>query len=265
MESPGEFLKRERELRGVTIETISLELKLSPKTIKAIEDNNEAELPHSAYVKGFIRSYCHWLGLDDNDAVLRYESYLRERAEIELMGKSSKRSKPSDEGVMGEGVRPKAKAGLQTSIIFAVAGLLIIIGYVVVYGPSRSEMVTLPKAEVVVDVDEDKTLKGEDAEAGLLEVAAPTVVLPELSAEEVSLDNDEDLSGVVDSTNAESATVTETTPLGQEVLTANKKLSLDMYARKLSWVDVSIDGEPPYDITLREGERVSLKAAKVFF
>ena len=74
MESPGEFLRRERELRGVTIETISSELKLSPKTIKAIEDNDVAELPHSAYVKGFIRSYCHWLGLDDNDAILRYES-----------------------------------------------------------------------------------------------------------------------------------------------------------------------------------------------
>lgn len=265
MESPGEFLRRERELRGVTIETISSELKLSPKTIKAIEDNDVAELPHSTYVKGFIRSYCHWLGLDDNDAILRYESYLRERTEIE----SGKKKKESGKGADArEEVRPTAKTGLYMTVVFAIVGIVLIIGYVVIYGGSRPDMMT-PDHGVVTERDEAQPLPVEGAEVlsedgvAAPETSAPIVVLPEVSKPQVSApktpvnDKEEVLS------TPEASSVTPA-PVG-EATDAKKDLSLEIRARELTWVEVSLDKDPPYDITLREGERVSLKAAKVFF
>ena len=259
MESPGEFLRRERELRGVTIETISSELKLSPKTIKAIEDNDVAELPHSAYVKGFIRSYCHWLGLDDNDAILRYESYLRERTEIE----SKKNMK---EPVAGrdarEEARPTAKTGLYTTVAFAIVGIVIIVGYVVIYGGSRPDMVSVTHG-VVMEKDVAQPLPLESAEvlsedgAASPEASAPIVVLPEVSKPETLVPKDV--------SSAPKAAPAVTTPSPSEAVAVKKDLSLEIRARELTWIEVSLDKDPPYDITLREGESVSLKAAKVFF
>ena len=272
MESPGEFLRRERELRGVTIETISSELKLSPKTIKAIEDNDVAELPHNAYVKGFIRSYCHWLGLDDNDAILRYESYLRERTEIE--GKESK--KKTKEPVAGrdarEEARPTAKTGLYMTVAFAIVGIVIIVGYVVIYGGSRPDMMSVTHG-VVMEKDVAQPLSLESAEvlsedgAASPETSAPIVVLPEVSSPEVSSPEVSGPETLVpeDVSSAPKAAPAVTTPSPSEAVAVKKDLSLEIRARELTWIEVSLDKDPPYDITLREGESVSLKAAKVFF
>lgn len=80
MESPGEYLKRERELRKVSLAAIFEATRVPMKCLEAIEADDYDQLPHPTFVKGFIKSYCKVLGLDETDAVLRYEIYLKERA-----------------------------------------------------------------------------------------------------------------------------------------------------------------------------------------
>jgi cytoskeletal protein RodZ len=81
MESPGTYLRRERELRGVSLKDISEVVQVSLRLLEALERDDYEILPHPTYVKGFIRSYCKYLGLDENDAVLRFEVYLKEGPE----------------------------------------------------------------------------------------------------------------------------------------------------------------------------------------
>jgi cytoskeletal protein RodZ len=81
MESPGEYLKRERELRGVSLKDISEVIRVSLNLLEALERDDYDMLPHPAYVKGYIKSYCKYLGLDENDAALRFELYLKESPE----------------------------------------------------------------------------------------------------------------------------------------------------------------------------------------
>lgn len=89
MESPGEHLKRERELREVSLLKIFESTRVPMKYLEAIEADRIEGLPHPAFVKGFIRSYCKVLGLDENDAVLRYEVWLADMAaEAEGAGKA---------------------------------------------------------------------------------------------------------------------------------------------------------------------------------
>ncbi len=78
MESPGEYLKRERVLRGVSLKDLAEDIKVSLKLLEALERDEYELLPHPTYVKGFIKAYCNCLGLDGNDAVLRFEIYLKE-------------------------------------------------------------------------------------------------------------------------------------------------------------------------------------------
>ncbi len=78
MESAGKYLKRERELRGVSIEDIADSTRISVKLLVSLEDGDYENLPHRTFVKGFIQSYCKCLGIDRTDVVLRYEEHLRD-------------------------------------------------------------------------------------------------------------------------------------------------------------------------------------------
>jgi len=79
MESPGEYLKRERELRRASLASIFEGTRVPLKYLEAIEADEYETLPHPTFVKGFIKAYCKFLGLDETDAVLRYEIYMKER------------------------------------------------------------------------------------------------------------------------------------------------------------------------------------------
>lgn len=83
MESPGEYLRRERELRGVPIGKIYEATRVPMKYLAALEADEYDTMPHPTFIKGYIKTYCKALGLDETDAVLRFEVFLREKNEKE--------------------------------------------------------------------------------------------------------------------------------------------------------------------------------------
>ena len=59
----GAALRAEREKRGLDIEDAANRLKIGARLLRALEEGDEASLPHLAYTKGFIRSYAAYVGL----------------------------------------------------------------------------------------------------------------------------------------------------------------------------------------------------------
>ncbi len=74
MDSVGVFLKRERELREITLEEVAKGTNISRNGLKAIEEDRFDDLPAEVFVRGFIRSYAEFIGIDPEDAILRLES-----------------------------------------------------------------------------------------------------------------------------------------------------------------------------------------------
>lgn len=68
----GEHLKRERELRGVSLEEVSAATRISTKFLVAIEHGQWEHLPGGAFNRGFIRSASKYLGLDEENMVAEY-------------------------------------------------------------------------------------------------------------------------------------------------------------------------------------------------
>jgi cytoskeletal protein RodZ len=77
-ESFGKYLKRERELRNISLKEIAKNTKVRERFLKAIEEDQYNVLPSKAYVKSFIFAYAKYVGLDPNDTLLRYQSILKE-------------------------------------------------------------------------------------------------------------------------------------------------------------------------------------------
>lgn len=72
LESLGARLKKEREQRKITLDDISLSTKIAPRFLVAIEEEQFDQLPGGIFNKGFVRSYAHYLGIDENQAVADY-------------------------------------------------------------------------------------------------------------------------------------------------------------------------------------------------
>ena len=68
----GEFLRRERELRRISLDDVAERTKISRRYLEAIEEERYDRLPGEAFVRGFIRSYAQSVGLDPDDTLLIY-------------------------------------------------------------------------------------------------------------------------------------------------------------------------------------------------
>jgi len=62
--SPGTVLRGAREARGESVGEVAFALKLSPRQIDAMENDDFAALPGMAFVRGFMRNYARYLGID---------------------------------------------------------------------------------------------------------------------------------------------------------------------------------------------------------
>lgn len=62
--SAGARLRQVREMRGESINEVSQALKLAPRQVEALESGRYEALPGLAFVRGFMRNYARYLGLD---------------------------------------------------------------------------------------------------------------------------------------------------------------------------------------------------------
>lgn len=69
----GENLRREREMRGVTLEEIAESTKIGTRMLKALESDQFSDLPGGIFTRNFIRAYAQYLGLDEEHALAEYK------------------------------------------------------------------------------------------------------------------------------------------------------------------------------------------------
>jgi transcriptional regulator with XRE-family HTH domain len=84
MSSFGEELKRERELRQITLREVSEATKINLRYLDALERNDFRHLPGGVFNKGFVRAYAQYIGIDPEAMVNAY--LLEERAQQEARG-----------------------------------------------------------------------------------------------------------------------------------------------------------------------------------
>jgi cytoskeleton protein RodZ len=68
----GSSLRAAREHQGLELSAVERETRIRTKYLQALEDERFALLPGTAYVKGFLRTYADFLGLDGMRFVEEY-------------------------------------------------------------------------------------------------------------------------------------------------------------------------------------------------
>jgi cytoskeletal protein RodZ len=113
----GEYLRREREMRGVSLEEISTATKISIRFLQAIENEELSKLPGGIFTRSFVRTYARYLGLDEERALADCQLAGHQKPEVDIRRIPANRARPSG-------------AASRTRIIaLLLAGVLLASGY----------------------------------------------------------------------------------------------------------------------------------------
>lgn len=128
-DSLGEELRRERELRDISLKEIADATKIGKRYLEAIEKNDYKTLPAAVFTRGFVREYARYLGLNAEDLVSRYSQIasdaeaLAESNEPSLQRPHLRPDRPSRE-------IPRPYARVDRNVIWFAAILVVIVGVI---------------------------------------------------------------------------------------------------------------------------------------
>lgn len=69
----GERLKRERELREVSLDEVGKGTRIAERFLQALENEQWDRLPAGVFGRGFVRSIARYLGLSEEDLLAEYD------------------------------------------------------------------------------------------------------------------------------------------------------------------------------------------------
>lgn len=146
MPSFGQDLKREREVRGISLQEIAETTKISLRYLQALEEDQFELLPGKFLTRAIIRSYAQAIGLDPVEVLNQYLQLITKEAK-----EKEKIPAPEKKQILSKyNIRSMAIV----IIIFSLA--LIIISWLVFHSPSLQvheslSLTKLPSAQTTVN------------------------------------------------------------------------------------------------------------------
>ncbi|MFL6197373.1 MAG: helix-turn-helix domain-containing protein [Thermoanaerobaculia bacterium] len=119
----GDWLRRQREMREISLRDIADRTKISMRYLEAMEADRFDLLPAPIFAKGFLREYARYVGLSPDDVVNHYLSvhHPEELADPKEDTKVRTRPKPIDPG------QPMVGRNWSYGLLLALAGLILLV------------------------------------------------------------------------------------------------------------------------------------------
>jgi cytoskeleton protein RodZ len=150
MASLGQELKRERELRGISLREIADSTRINLRFLQAIEEDRLDALPGAFFVRAILRSYARSIGIDEHQVLNKYQEIYTFEEQLQY-GESARRTVHPPQPRW----RPFFRRSWKTAALpVAIMGIGLILLYVFVLAPAKAPRVSVvasppvPQAEV---------------------------------------------------------------------------------------------------------------------
>lgn len=124
MESIGQYLKRIREERGLSIGEVARLTRIKPDQIEALEEDRLEKFPGEVFARGFVRIYARCLDLDEDETMDRFS----QTAQSFFRGKDEDQ-RQTEQTVVLQNSRRKLQSRFVQVAVVAIMGLAIVIVY----------------------------------------------------------------------------------------------------------------------------------------
>ena len=254
----GEYFKLVRETKRLSMDEVAMKTRIHPEFLRALEEENFAKLPDQVFVKGFVRSYARSLGLDEEEAIRRFDESSstfyskqdeRERLRVKQAEDERRRKANKKAVVAAAGVALLVLALLFTREQSAVS-------------PDRSggsdggrRAAALPNTPIkpVEAIVKGQPRESVEARTPVESAPKPVEPAPVQATESVP----------------EPAPLPPPMPLAPqpqsiEVARVPEPLELELQALELSWVLVQVDEGQPQEVLLKRGDHAKWSAGEKF-
>lgn len=235
----GEELKRIREEKGLSIYDVEEQTKIKATFIEALEKENFDKIPGRVYVKGFIKNYAKFLGLDYTVYLQEINKHFKEDKSEDILANS----KP-------QLVRPVREKGSSDKVLKGIA-LLLVLAVLLIGGYKGFEYFMSEKAKGPQISEEKPEVQPEPQPEKEVEPAAPAT-----EANPAPVTEPEPKPEPTPATEPEAQPQPEVTPPAQPVA---EKMELEVIMSEggpgldSCWIQVIVDGKLEFEQTIFAG------------
>lgn len=134
----GDKLKREREMRRITLDEISESTKIPRRYLESLERENFETLPGGVFNKGFVKAYARFLGLNEEQAIADYVAVAKEEPA------------PEDQFPLEIHEKPDRELNPRKSQFPLIAAVVALVGVLGGYAAWRSKVHFTENSEITV-------------------------------------------------------------------------------------------------------------------
>jgi cytoskeleton protein RodZ len=255
MEPFGEYLKKAREKKKLSLEQIASQTRIQETHLRALESEDFANLPAKVFAKGFVRSYAKALDLDEEETLQRF---------LETSGSFYEQIQPEQPQPHAQ-VKLEAAPRSRMNWNLVVAVLVVIAVGAVWYGlPKQQETpIALPEPEISspAETSQESIPPLSDPQESIAPVT-PVDSVPTPPSSPISVPALPTPKPIIP---PPVEPIPPTAPAQPAIeITADGSHTLEIEATQLTWVVVQSDKQAPNEALLQPGQRITWKANKQF-
>lgn len=170
----GQILSQARQAKGLTVEQVASQLRLSPKQITQMENQDTSAFPTPVYVRAHVRSYSRLLGLNEEKVVAEFNKTLgiEEKDPTKRIARVTEDLAPKKP----EGNAPRGRSLVWIFFLALLCGVGYV-GYYYYQNYQHDQMVKQQEAEAAIQAEKDRLAaeekkRAEEAAQAELEKAA---------------------------------------------------------------------------------------------
>ena len=280
MDELGHILREARETKGLTLDEAQEETRINSRYLAALENGEYDKLPTPVHVRGFLRNYARFLGLDSQPLLERYELNLaqqsnsRSRKAQEPAPNQPPASLTNEQQIFFDPVNMEVDVGdrrdPETAVrIVIVIALIIAVGLIanrfvpmLLGNGDGSQSVDQGLNEFIQDIT-NRAIGTATAQSGEMMEGEAEATEPAFVPGEIITSTSRN---IIDATSDPSAPVTSATRPTLPATMDEIALQLDVSER--TWMEVTIDGDvvfsgwargddPPFEWTALEEAKVN--------
>jgi cytoskeleton protein RodZ len=244
-------LKSIRESKGLTLRDIFERTRISTANLAAIENGEFHLLPAPVFTKSFIKIYAKTLGIDSNAILSRYEKYL------ETLN-------PAHGDVKIKEI-PKSAGLLYKAFLWGLL-IIIIVGLVTFSLSTYETAMDVVKNQISEQEHKSSNSKTTDDMGKIPKSEAPdqTNVIAKTQEGDAQPIPFSQAQPPPRETPAGEKTkqVIASEEINKDLGNAAETYKITMEARDVTWLRVTADNNPPYEILLQPGEKIEREASR---
>lgn len=258
MDELGQILREAREAKGYTLAEVHEKIRINPRYLEALEDGRYDDLPTPTHIRGFLRNYSRFLGLDPDPLLARYELHNSGKRPKIIQPPSSRDDTPlPDKSLMLPldeqpffdpiNMEVDGRGPSSTRDPVSIVNTVIILSLIFFIGLVASKFVPM-----LMGNGDGNVIVAEEINEAVQNLINNQ---PEATATTYSVPTDFPFQTIVTNTNPNQLTVpTEPTPTRPPLPVNLSSINLQLEITERTWMRVTIDGDVVFTGIARDGE-----------